>query len=193
MRLSPSGEGVERLEAWFSGHAYDRHRHETYAIGVTHAGVQAFGYRGRDHASMPGQVMVLHPDEIHDGHAGSETGFGYRMVYVEPRTILAALGEKRVALPFVPVAVARDQGLAQIVAAAFQSFPEPLEELETTHLVVRLADALLLLEARALIVRGGSLAEASLAAGFADQSHLTRHFRQVFGLPPGRFSRLARA
>jgi AraC family transcriptional regulator len=31
-----------------------------------------------------------------------------------------------------------------------------------------------------------TISEAALRVGFADQSHLTRHFRRVFGLPPKR-------
>lgn len=34
--------GVELLRAWFRGRAFARHRHDTYAIGVTEAGVQVF-------------------------------------------------------------------------------------------------------------------------------------------------------
>ena len=38
-----------------------------------------------------------------------------------------------------------------------------------------------------LIERGSSLAQASLAAGFADQSHLCRVFRAIRGITPGAF------
>jgi hypothetical protein len=84
---------VELFEAWFRGSAYRRHRHDTYAIGVTETGLQAFAYRGATHRSVPGNVVVLHPDEAHDGRAGSEAGFGYRQLYVAPSLILAALRE----------------------------------------------------------------------------------------------------
>src|SRR5437762_9020784 len=83
--------GIELLRAWFSGRAYTRHRHDTYAIGVTEVGVQTFDYRGRVESSRPGQVVVLHPDEPHDGRAGAEGRFGYRIVYVEPARIAAAV------------------------------------------------------------------------------------------------------
>src|SRR5437867_9911716 len=75
----PAG-GVELLSAWFAGEAYQKHRHDTYAIGVTDSGVQVFDYRGSVHASTPGQVVVLYPDEVHDGRAGTDEGFGYRIV-----------------------------------------------------------------------------------------------------------------
>ena len=39
--------GVELLRARFSGRAFAKHRHDTYAIGVAEAGVQTFDDRGR--------------------------------------------------------------------------------------------------------------------------------------------------
>src|SRR5437899_1372229 len=72
--------GIELLQAWFGGRAYVKHRHDTYAICLTEVGVQAFDYRGKAESSRPGQVVVLHPDEAHDGRAGADGGFGYRQV-----------------------------------------------------------------------------------------------------------------
>ena len=72
---APQSRKMERIEAYFGGHGYTPHRHDTYAIGVTEAGVQTFDYRGRVERSTPGQVVVLHPDEVHDGRAGTEAGF----------------------------------------------------------------------------------------------------------------------
>jgi AraC-like DNA-binding protein len=39
--------------------------------------------------------------------------------------------------------------------------------------------------ARAMIADGEPLAEVAAATGFADQSHLTRHFKKAFGMAPG--------
>jgi AraC-like DNA-binding protein len=41
--------------------------------------------------------------------------------------------------------------------------------------------------AKQLLLRGWPLAEVALATGFADQSHLTRHFRRLVGVTPGRY------
>src|SRR5438876_11982080 len=73
----PAG-GVELLSAWFAGEAYQKHRHDPYAIGVTDSGVQVFDYRGPVHGSTPGQVAVLSRYAVHDGAAGSDEGFGCR-------------------------------------------------------------------------------------------------------------------
>ena len=43
--------------------------------------------------------------------------------------------------------------------------------------------------ARGLLDRGVPPAEAAAATGFADQAHLTRHFKRVLGVPPGAYQR----
>jgi hypothetical protein len=86
------------------GGAYQKHRHDAYAVCVTDSGVQVFDYRGSVHASTLGQVTVLYPDEVHDGRAGTSDGFGYRIVYVEPSLLAEAIQVLRgrpAPLPFV--------------------------------------------------------------------------------------------
>jgi AraC-like DNA-binding protein len=43
--------------------------------------------------------------------------------------------------------------------------------------------------ARALLADGVPAAQAALEAGFFDQSHLSRHFKSVYGVTPGRYLR----
>src|SRR5881628_21595 len=138
----PAG-GVELLSAWFAGEAYQKHRHDTYAIGVTDSGVQVFDYRGSVHASTPGQVVVLYPDEIHDGRAGSDEGFGYRIVYVEPFLLTDAVRTLRgrpCPLPFVSEPVSTNALLSRAIDAAFRA---PLESLAVDSLIVDLAQGLM--------------------------------------------------
>lgn len=42
-------------------------------------------------------------------------------------------------------------------------------------------------KAKRLLMKGGSLSFIAAETGFADQSHLTRHFKSRFGIPPGRY------
>ena len=142
----PAG-GVELFSAWFAGAAYQKHRHDTYAIGVTDSGVQVFDYRGAVHASTPGQVVVLYPDEVHDGRAGNGAGFGYRIVYVEPALLADAVRTLRgrpSPLPFVNEPVSTNARLSQAVEAAFRA---PLESLAADSLIVDLAEGLMDAEA----------------------------------------------
>lgn len=43
--------------------------------------------------------------------------------------------------------------------------------------------------ARRLIATGTALADVAAASGFADQSHMNRHFIRAYGLSPGRYAR----
>src|SRR4029077_7714811 len=141
-------EGVELLHAWLTTEVYQRHRHDTYAVGVTDRGVQVFDYRGSSRVSTRGQVVVLYPDEAHDGRAGTGEGFGYRIVYVEPARLAEALRALRGGpgpLPFVSDAVSANPRLARAVEDASQT---PLDSLSADGIVVDLADALLGAERR---------------------------------------------
>lgn len=99
IRFGTGAPGIERAEAFFSGRGFEPHRHDTYAIGLTLAGVQTFRYRGQLRVCLPGQMQILHPDETHDGAAGTDAGFGYRIVYIEPELVRRALNDGP--LPFV--------------------------------------------------------------------------------------------
>jgi AraC-like DNA-binding protein len=45
-----------------------------------------------------------------------------------------------------------------------------------------------LVRARSLIRCGTTLVDAAAACGFADQSHMTRHFKKAYGMSPGRWA-----
>ena len=115
IRVSPDEGGIERIEARFKGKGFDPHRHDTYAIGLTLNGVQTFRYRGKSHASLPGQIIVIHPDELHDGGAGTESGLRYRMIYIQPEDIRGALeGSGARSLPHLADPVFSDHQCRQL-------------------------------------------------------------------------------
>lgn len=108
-------QGIERIEAFFGGNAYGQHKHDIYAIGCTITGVQAFHYRGCLQQSQPGQTMELHPDEAHDGQAGTGEGFHYRMMYIDPALVQAVLEGQ--ALPFIAGGMSENPRLLSAVTA----------------------------------------------------------------------------
>ena len=135
--------GVARLRARLQRAAYAPHRHDTYTVALTESGVQEFGYRGSVHRSVAGQVVLLHPDEPHDGRPGTEAGFGYRTLYIEPVVLLQALRsiDARVrTLPFVATPVHDDPALARVLASAFDDSLEPLRAQALVWSVARALD-----------------------------------------------------
>ncbi|WP_433259995.1 helix-turn-helix domain-containing protein [Actinosynnema sp. CS-041913] len=251
LRFGGGAVGIERMEAALAGEAFSPHRHDTYAIGVTVAGVQTFRYRGALRHCLPGEWHVLHPDELHDGAAGTDGGFGYRIIYLDPALVQDALGGRP--LPFVADPVIRPAEVGPAVASWLRHIDEPLDEVEAVEVTAAVADLLgrhsadhrpgraaldldavrrvraLLLDdvtsrhgveefervagldrwavarqfraafgtsptrfrtmrqldlARKLMRAGRPLGEVAVAAGFADQSHLTRMFKRAYGLTP---------
>lgn len=214
LRSRELSDGVQLLQAWFAGHGFDKHRHDTYAIGLTDVGVQAFDYRGVAEISTPGNVIVLHPDETHDGRAGTPDGFGYRIVYVAPARIheaARAIRGRPCALPFVCEPVTANEALASTIEAAFRLGHEPLA---TDSLILGLAEALLEADpscggnATPIRLDGIALARArqfldaettrvirsselELVSGLT-RYDLARQFRSAFGTSPYRYSLMRR-
>lgn len=146
MLSTQTSAGLQLLEAWFSGEAYENHRHDTYAIGITDSGVQCYEYRGATQSSTPGSVMVLHPDELHNGRAGSSVGFGYRMLYVEPALIAEAVRHitgRYCPLPYVKESVSHNPLLAEAVLLASDGSCGNGESLAFDQTILLLAEGLI--------------------------------------------------
>ncbi len=255
IRFGPGAEGIERLEACFRGRAFSPHRHDTYAIGITLAGVQSFRYRGEQQHCLPNQYHILHPDELHDGAAGTEEGFAYRIIYLDPRLVQQA--QPGFPLPFARSPVVDASRLPFRIESDTWDIDAEIDDIARIDLVVALVDLLVaasndrsrpdplacaavsqvseliaacpsrrhsmtelerlsgldrwalarqfralfgtspsrfrnlrqLDHVRRLLRAGTSLAEASSEAGFADQSHMSRHFKRAYGLTPAAWVR----
>jgi AraC-like DNA-binding protein len=259
VRAQPDAIPIERIEAFFSGPAYALHRHDTYAVGVTLGGVQSFRYRGSMRNSLSGGTLVLHPDELHDGQAGREDGFHYRMAYIEPVSIQQVLRGRP--LPYIPGGLTNDPRLHAAVSRLVPAPDVHIDGFEFDDILYELAGALeeasptrrrrstrasldyvaaeraraylheqvihpIRLEHlekisgrdrwklsrdfrtlfgtspyRYLVMRrldrvkqqlaaGIPVAQTAIDCGFADQSHMTRHFTRTYGIPPTRWLHL---
>ncbi|WP_088891057.1 AraC family transcriptional regulator [Leptolyngbya ohadii] len=98
----PALDNLEMLRANYVTHAFSRHTHEGYAIGVIERGVEEFNYQGATHQAPAGSVVVIHPGEVHTGHAGEPEGWAYRMLYPEVSLMQKAAAEFAGQFPEVP-------------------------------------------------------------------------------------------
>lgn len=208
LRAAPGGH-VERIEAYFGGHGYDMHRHDTYAIGRTLSGVQSFNYRRDYRHSLPGGTIVLHPDEPHDGQAGTDAGFHYRMIYVEPALIQQILGGRP--LPFIAGGISDDVRLRAASDTLLQSTRAAIDPLQEDDALYELAQALSAAAGRPQGRRRPDYPAAERARQFIhdaldqpitldqlahaagqDRWTLSRDFRALFGTSPYRYVMLRR-
>jgi len=210
IRFGPSALGVERAEVHIFGRGFEPHRHGTYAVGITMAGVQTFRYRGSRRICLAGQLHVLHPDETHDGASGTDDGFGYRILYIAPELIRDAIDGR--ALPFVADPVQELTPTVRTIASVLADIDEPISELRRAEIAAAVADTLLSLSGRPDVrraridMRAVTLVRDYLAAHAREQTPastleeivgsdrftIARHFRWAFGTSPDRYRTLRR-
>ncbi|CAM3668573.1 AraC family transcriptional regulator [Rouxiella silvae] len=209
VKIAPPSAKIERIEAYFSGHGYEPHRHDTYAIGRTLSGVQSFNYRGSKQHSLPGHTMVLHPDEIHDGEAGTLEGFQYRMIYIEPALIQKILGGRP--LPFIVGGITTDPRLFSATEPLLTAVDESFELLEEDDALYDLAQTLATVggqhfHKRTFDYKAAEIARQYIHSAFSqnitleelsmisgrDRWSLSRDFRALFGTSPYRYVTMRR-
>jgi AraC-like DNA-binding protein len=214
LRYGADAPGLRRAEVVLSTIAFAPHRHDRYALGITASGVQAFRYRGARRICLPGQLHLLHPDELHDGMPADRGGFGYRIVYVSPDLVREASATGR--LPFVADPV-HDRGrnaarLASVLTDLLEDIDEPVGPLRALDAAVGIADGLTSLTdrtvpaPRALDTQAVRRARDYLIAHLTESTTaatleavtgmgryaLVRHFKAAYGTTPDRFRLLRR-
>ncbi len=201
---------VEAIRAHFTGHAYDPHWHDTYLVGVTEQGVQQFHSRRKKHQSRPGTVFLLEPGELHDGDAIDDSGFTYRMLYIDAdfmRQQLGAVfsqvpdsfelnfartlsGDRRLAhATFHAYQCLRDRELKIVKETAMQQLFAALTQHQhwRKSLAIPQQEKALALKARSYLHdrldENIGLSDVAQALG-VDRFRLSREFQAQFGLPP---------
>lgn len=196
--------GVEAIHARFQGHAYDLHRHDDWLVGVTDHGVQDFLCRGVRQRSTPGRVILIEPQEAHDGQAGGPEGFAYRMLYLPRPWLRAALGGD--ADPAFRTSLCDDPPLGAAIRAACDALAGGEGRLARDAALDRVAgllrphlgrvefcrpagrDGVVARRARDhlhdLLAEDPGADALARAAGAADRFHLARAFRAAYGSAP---------
>lgn len=78
-----SHKGMTVLNAVMTDFSYSKHAHEELAVGVTLSGIQEFTCKGSEFRSMPGDIMIFNPGDVHNGHPGDDTPLEYTMLYLD--------------------------------------------------------------------------------------------------------------
>jgi AraC-like DNA-binding protein len=194
-----------------TAHAFPRHSHDEYGIGLMEAGGQLSASGRGQVTAGAGDIITVNPGEVHDGEPLQGRPRRWRMLYLDP-ALMRSLGEGldpatsggsrggTVDVEFT-APVLRSQPAALRFAATFRTLAHP-SSLASEEALLALASALLapvatkpvdvlhpgLLRARALLDDGSAGEELSLAFLAAEASlgrfQLLRSFAKCFGLTP---------
>jgi AraC-like DNA-binding protein len=86
-------DGVSLFKAQFTQFVYNKHTHDEFAIGVIEYGAQKFYHNGKTNVVPTHGIVTVNPDEVHDGETATDTGYRYRMTYIQPEVISEMLTE----------------------------------------------------------------------------------------------------
>ena len=204
---------LELLTARYRDHAYALHTHDSYVFGVVVAGAEKLRINRRSYLAPAGSIIVVNPEDPHDGEKGCEAGWAYRTCY--PRAELMREVAEDLELGHLPmfshgVLVASDLAGDFVQAHGLAGAAKALDA-ETTMLMAlrgltrRFADrggrnpSADDSEAARRFRRYRDLIEADLAGTFelgnlAEEAGVTRFqvirdFKRVAGMTPGQYLR----
>lgn len=138
-------KGVEAVAA-DTAHAFGRHTHDQYGMGVMLRGAQkSLSGRGMVEARA-GDLITVNPGEVHDGTPLGDSGRAWRMLYFDPAALAASIedltegvtGNAELAHPAMcdPVSAAHFEALFRAVTDSHGGYSE-IEGRE--HLLLLLA------------------------------------------------------
>jgi len=192
--------GVEVIAA-DSAHAFGRHTHDEFGIGLIERGAQkSASGRGTVEAGA-GDMITVNPGEVHDGKPFDAAGRRWRMLYVQPERVLDAARDVAPGTAFEFTApVIRDRVLVARFAALFDAATVGDEGLESEAAMLALIARLLqpVPRERPALVAGVAAARERIdddpaitptLASLATQAGLSRYqflraFTRLTGLPP---------
>jgi len=131
--------GIDIVEATYDKEVFPKHIHEGYAIGTLSKGAQRFFYKGENHVSTSGHLVVVNADSVHTGESASEGGWCYKAIYPTPEQISQAVAELDSSKSFAPSFLdpsVMDKDLVVHLNQIFQSQDLNYPELTTESLLV---------------------------------------------------------
>lgn len=81
---STENKEISLIEANYQSFAFSRHYHLDFHIGLITGGQQKFHYKGASHHVGEGQLVIMPPDELHDGKSMLESGYQTRVFALDP-------------------------------------------------------------------------------------------------------------
>ena len=201
---------IELRFSQYREHAFDKHSHRTYSIGIVRGGQTAFFHHGITEIIQSGDIALINPNEVHacnpvEGHA-----LTYYMLYIQPdlvHDIAVELTESQSQPPHFPAPIVQDAPLHGSLVELCQLIEAGQDDLEAeTMLYETLLEVLQkyadfdtplpaqtakssenIADAQQFLI--DNLFEKISLEELADRSglspyHFLREFRKQYGIPP---------
>ena len=126
-RVEQHRSGIPGIEAMtlFSNHAFPRHSHDQFGIGIMTSGAQRSWSVIGQVESEAGDVIMVNPGEMHDGMPVDGVARGWRILYLDPTLVAREVADETIDGGLVVRPVARDPQLARHVVRLFALVENP--------------------------------------------------------------------
>ena len=136
----PTLDQLEVLRGDNIRHAFGRHRHSEFGLGVVERGLLAYETQQAEHVLTAGEVVVINPGQVHWGGAVDEQRYSYRIIYPSA-ALMARAFEASAGLPYFKDGRLRDRNLAQrLLHLTHLLENDPITLVQESYLVSVLAD-----------------------------------------------------
>ncbi|SMD17246.1 AraC family transcriptional regulator [Sporomusa malonica] len=201
---------LEVYKASYTTHAFSRHWHDGFGIGVIENGCEVFDYDGRRQYAPQRSIVLMNPGVVHTGSAANQQlGWQYNIMYPQSgclQEIAGQINEKNNHVPYFPNPVVFDKDCAEKLLNLFSLFEYSPLSMEYQSVFIS-AMAMILRRHSSLVYAGMerkkdnkvvklvkeyiyqyyakniSLGELSIISG-KSQFHLLREFGREVGIPP---------
>lgn len=189
--------------------SFPKHTHDTLSVGIVEQGQSTFYYRGQVHKIGPGDIAIIPAGEVHACNPQVDTGWTYRMFYIDPnwlRHLVEENTKSRGNIPNFSTPLIRQPALFRSLLQLHTVIESPVNKLEKesfiyatfTQLITNYSDRKVQPSVRhqksqmikpALdyltdnLTQNITLDELSTLTGFSTY-HFLRVFRDTVGLPP---------
>ncbi|MFC5079061.1 Arabinose operon regulatory protein [Vibrio thalassae] len=82
--LSSPIPDINLISGYYKEFAFQKHYHLDYHFGLIVNGQQQFNLKGQSYTCGPGDLVLMPPDELHDGQARFDEGYEVKVLAVSP-------------------------------------------------------------------------------------------------------------
>ncbi|BBD06917.1 AraC family transcriptional regulator [Desulfovibrio ferrophilus] len=144
----PDLPGVEIRYSRYTTVCFPKHTHDCYSVAIVEEGTNTAFLRDSTVAMTAGDLIVIHPGEVHACNPLQDSGWTYRMFYIDAEILEAAaldVFESGLETPEFPEPVFRDDELSQALVGLNEAIEQGADALEKES---RLLDACAMLLSR---------------------------------------------
>jgi AraC-like DNA-binding protein len=211
LTVVPWDTPFEILKGTYTRHRFAPHLHDTFALGAIEAGASKIRYRDRTVTQHAGDVVVIPAREVHTGESDGPQGWSYRMLYLPEEVLVGftttddlrfdgpSIADPELARRIIELHALLDAGTDRLRGQT--ALVDVLQMLCTRHAgagVHHSRDArpsatlgLVRDYLETNFAKSISLMELSALSGVSP-FHLSRRFRERYGLPPYMYLELVR-